>query len=194
MSLFCAHLFFLFLSSSIVVAFTIEADQTKRGTAAAAAADGEYVVRKPIRGLLTNHGYCVPDPDVPNRLSVWFSGGALELQDEEGVGDAGGGGASDTSSGNLEEWRQVFDSSTAPPRDLREYARVLAARVLLGARAPETMADDGCLSYRLGRPIGGHGECYTDVLYSDPTFRVVRGHHGSIYVFSKVPGVAEEGE
>lgn len=156
---------------SIVVSFTIEADQTRRGKPASSSSQGEggqteYVVRRPIRGLLTNHGYCVPDPNVPNRLSVWFSGGSLEVQDE--IHD-------------LEEWKQLFDENEAPRRDLGELARVLAAKCLLGAHLPHSMEEDGSLTYFLKRPIGGHGQVFVDVLYCDETLRIVRGHRGSIY-------------
>jgi len=172
-----------FLFSSIVSAFTIEPHQTRRGTSldqnsAASAAADEYVVKRPLRGLLTNHGYCVPDPHVPNRLSIWFSGGSLEVQDE-------------TDEETLSEWQSLFDESKVPRRDLKEFARVLAAKFLLGASMSEVMDEDGTLSYRLNRPIGGHGEVYCDVLYSDEDFRIVQGHHGSIFVFSRVPTVSD---
>jgi len=136
------------------------------------------VLRRPIRALLTNHGYCVPDPTNRNRLSVWFSGGSLEVHEDDETG--------------LQEWRQLFDSSKVPARDLREYARLLAAKVLLGAAASDTMSGDGEMSYKLNRPIGGHGQVFCDVLYGDDNFRIVRGHHGSIYVFSRVPTVTGE--
>jgi hypothetical protein len=164
-------LLLLFVSfTSIVVSFTIEAGQTRRGKPAsqkgASSSSSEYIVRRPIRGLLTNHGYCVPDPNVPNRLSVWFSGGSLEVQDD--IHD-------------LDEWKQLFDENEAPRRDLGELARVLAAKCLLGAHLPHSMEEDGSLTYFLKRPIGGHGHVFVDVLYCDETLRIVRGHRGSIY-------------
>lgn len=185
------------------MAFTIEANQTRSGATADEAdhnPGGEYVVRKPIRALLTNHGYCVPDPETPNRLSVWFSGGALELHEDDGSDEVQGSSTSDSESSggrpssSLKAWRELFDPSKAPSRDLRQFARVLAARVLLGAHLSDTMTDDGTLSYTLHRPIGGHGQVFVDVIYGDADFRVVRGHHGCVYVFSKVPIISESGE
>ena len=164
---------------SIVVALTINASQTRRGeTVNAGDIDkkDDYVVRRPLRCLLTNHGHCLPDPNVPNRLSVWFTGGSLELQDE---------------TENLEEWKHLFDQDEVPRRDLSELARVLAARVLLGAQIPEGMEEDGRLSYSLKRPIGGHGKVFCDVLYSDENLRIARGHNGTIFVFTKVPNASE---
>jgi hypothetical protein len=103
---------------------------------------------------------------------VWFSGGSLEVQDEEA---------------NLSEWKELFDENAFPHRNLGEYARVLAARMLLGAQMPETVAEDGAMSYTLKRPIGGHGQVFCDVLYADDTMRVMKGHRGSVFVFSRVP-------
>jgi hypothetical protein len=75
---------------------------------------------------------------------------------------------------------------------LGELARVLAAKVLLGAtvRSPDAEPegdDDGSASYQLKRPIGGHGQVFCDVLYSDDDLRVMRGHHGTVYVHRRVP-------
>jgi hypothetical protein len=161
----------LSLLSSIVVAITIEPGQDRKGVQKDPA-DGEYVVPRRIRGILTTHGYAVPDPNVPNRLSIWFSGGSLEVQDEPQ---------------DLQEWKKLFDSTAAPGRDLREYANILAARLLLGALVPEGMAEDGTMSFVLKRPIGGHSSAYCDIAYMDESLRIMRGHHGSVYVCTRVP-------
>ena len=154
-----------------MVSFTIEAGQDRRGMKKDSSSE-EYTVPRPIRGILTNHGYAVPDPDVPNRLSIWFSGGDLEVQDEDK---------------DLDEWRKVFDATCAPDRDIREYAQLLAAKLLLGALSPEGMEDDGTMSFVLKRPIGGHGSVYCDIVFMDETLRIMRGHHGSLYVCTRVP-------
>jgi hypothetical protein len=153
-----------------VVAITIQPGQTRRGIKSQE--EGEYVVPKPIKGIMTNQGYAVPDPNVPNRLSIWFSGGALEVQDEPV---------------DLEEWMKIFDSACVPERNLREYANILAARLLLGALVPEEMEEDGSMGYDLKKPIGGHGCAYCDIVYMDDDLRIMRGHRGSVYVCSRVP-------
>lgn len=158
---------------SIVVAITIEAGQTRYGVRAGSNAVEEYVVPRAIPGILTNQAYVVPDPSVPNRLSIWFSGGDLEVQNEPD---------------DLEEWLKIFDSTAAPDRNLREYANVLAARVLLGALVPEEIGDDGKMSFDLRRPIGGHGQAYCDIIYMDEDLRIMRGHLGSVYVCTRVNG------
>jgi len=155
-----------------LVAFTIQPNQTRRGTDKDDAAADEYVIPRPIEGILTNQGYAVPDPSNNNRLSIWFSGGSLEVLNEEE---------------DLEEWKKIFDSSDAPNRNFTEYAKVLAARILLGAHLPEAMESDGSLSFVLKRPIGGHGLAYCDILYLDEDFRIMRGHRGSIFVCTRIP-------
>lgn len=153
----------------------MEANQTRRGTPIKGHEDDEYAVRRPLRSLLTNHGHIVPDPDVPNRVSIWFSGGSLEVQNE---------------AEDLADWKQLFDKNEAPRRAIGELARVLAAKFLLGANTTSEMSDDGTLRYSLRRPIGGHGRVFCDIVYADDTMRILRGHHGSMYVFSKVPSLS----
>jgi hypothetical protein len=160
---------------SIVVAFTIEPNQTRTGRQVPPeqydTQEDDFLIRRPIRGIMTNYGYILPDPQVRNRSSIWFTGGTLEVNDEEN---------------ELEEWKRIFDESAAPRRDMRAYARLLAAKVLLGADASDELEPDGSMSYKLRRPIGGHGSAFCDVLYLDDSLRIIRGHHGSLMVFSKV--------
>jgi hypothetical protein len=166
-------LYDLLLPNSIVVAVTIEPGQDRKGNKNDQS-DEDYVVPRPIRGILTTQGYSIPDPNTPNRLSIWFSGGTLEVQDE--VCD-------------LEEWKTIFDTSAVPDRAPKEFANILAAKVLLGALLPDKVEEDGTMSFALKRPIGGHGSVYCDVVYMDETLRVMKGHHGSVYVCIRVPDV-----
>jgi hypothetical protein len=129
-------------------------------------------LNKPIQALLTNTGYCIPDPEVPNRLTVWFTGGSLEVQDE---------------SADLTEWRHIFDQRVLPNRNMKEKARLVAAKVILGAEVQEGLGDDGTMTYSLTKPIGGHSHIFVDVLYCDESLRIVEGHRGCIMVLSRVP-------
>ena len=70
-------------------------------------------------------------------MSIWFTGGSLEVQDEFK---------------DLENWRILFDSNKAPHRDIRQYANILAAKLLLGALLPEGIEDDGTMKFTLKRP------------------------------------------
>eukprot|EP00590_Aulacoseira_subarctica_P003140 CAMPEP_0172421434 /NCGR_PEP_ID=MMETSP1064-20121228/7676_1 /TAXON_ID=202472 /ORGANISM="Aulacoseira subarctica , Strain CCAP 1002/5" /LENGTH=398 /DNA_ID=CAMNT_0013161831 /DNA_START=149 /DNA_END=1345 /DNA_ORIENTATION=+ len=140
---------------NIVVAFTIHSNDGKT---------------RPLQGVMTNYGYVLPDPNTPNRFTVFFTGGLLEPNGETDV----------------TEWKNIFGEA-APKRLLSERARLLAAKVLLGASVSDAMEDDGSMSYFLKRPIGGHGSTYMDVIYLDETLRVMKSQTDTYYVFSRVP-------
>lgn len=173
----------------IVVAFTIQANQTRRGTEPSSDTK-DFVIPRPIRGLMTNHGYMVEDPDTASRSSIWFSGGSIEVQDEVEDGEI---------------WKQIFDESLVPRRDNKAIANVLAAKLLLGAHTTTSTSSSSSdeevnsageesvptMSYYFKRPIGGHGEVYCDTLFADETLRITQGHHGSIFVSTRVPTFQE---
>ena len=170
---------------NIVTAFSIEPASSSFGDNSPNA-----TVSRPIRGIMTTDGYILPDPSTPNRLSVWFTGGTVEVDDED----------------DADEWKRIFGGDTgtaagagaaadagpmAPPRpgpSLSERAKMLAAKLLLGASVPHGMEDDGSMSFQLKRPVGGHGSTYVDTIYLDDTLRIMQGHHGSLYVMARVPG------
>ena len=54
------------------------------------------------------------------------------------------------------EWEDIFAPEDNWRRSMGEYAKVLAAKALLGAEVPDHMEDDGSMEFRLHRPIGGH--------------------------------------
>ena len=132
------------LSYSIVTAFNIEADSPQFGPYSP-----NHVVYRSVRGIMTTYGFVLPDPIAPNRLSIWFNRGTMEPNDNE----------IDT-----QEWKRLFGGAL-PKRQLQEKARLLAAKLLLGAIVPDTIAADGSMSYYLSRPVGGHGTAYVDILY-----------------------------
>lgn len=166
-------------SYSITVAITVEADQPLDASAQSTnekddkgnSDDGNkppVIAARPIRGIMKNHGYMLPDPKIPNRLSIWFTAGTLEVNDNA----------------DLDDWKRIF--SAQPKLGLYDRANILAAHLLLGANMPETMDEDGTMSYELRRPIGGHGLAYCDVLYLDDDLRVLRGHGGQVYVCARL--------
>jgi hypothetical protein len=95
------------------------------------------------------------DPDVKNRLTVWFTGGKLSpvTPPESEAKDYG----------DFEEWKQVF----ATPRKSTwgESFKNMGAKLFLGAELPQGMESDGSMAYTLHRPYGGHGKGYVDVSY-----------------------------
>ena len=132
---------------------------------------------------MTNYGYALPDPALPSRKSIWFTGGTIEPADDDAV----------------DEWKKIFGSasvnigpSKAPKYDASEKpslveaekARTLASKILLGA-VHEPIDEQGIVGFHLNRPIGGHGNAYCDIVYMDDELRIMRGHSGSIYVFKR---------
>ncbi|GFH56357.1 hypothetical protein CTEN210_12833 [Chaetoceros tenuissimus] len=152
-------------SYDIVTAFKIEPDSPSF-----ASSSPNRNVHKPLKGTITTYGHILPDPKKPNRLSIWFSGGKIEPNVDQS---------------DFILWKRVFGVG-AMRRQLQEKARVLAAKLLLGATVPSKMEDDGTMEFELTRPIGGHGTAYTDVLFLDKSLRIVQGHRGSLFVMTRV--------
>lgn len=127
-------------------------------------------VHRPIKGIMTTFGYSLPDPKVPNRHSIWFTGGRIEPNNDPA---------------DIFEWKRLF--TLHPPKHTwGEKAKLLAVKLLMGATVPESMAEDGSMEFAFTRPLGGHGMAYVDVVYLDETLRIVRGHRGTIMVFSRL--------
>jgi hypothetical protein len=155
--------------SSIVTAFTIEPKSKTLGPHSP-----NDIVDQPILGLMTTYGHVLPNPGMPNRLSVWFSGGSIEVNTDE------------------MRWKKVFDEKNTPKRKFKEKARVFGAKILMGASPAEQMEADGKMSYELSRPMGSHDKFYIDVLYLDETLRIARANTGAVYVFARVPYFPDE--
>ena len=125
---------------------------------------------------MTTYGYALSNPDEPHRISVWFTGGCIEVTNPQ----------------DLPKWKEVFNPETMPSRSLRENANLLGAKFLLGASPSDVMEPDGKLSYTLDRPIGGHSTAYIDNLYLDETLRICRSKNGDVYVMARVPYFPDE--
>jgi len=111
--------------------------------------DDKEASATPVRGVMTTYSYMLPDPDIPNRMTVFFTGGLLEPDDDA----------------DRERWKRVFGVGVQK-RLLDDRARALAAKVLLGASVPDKMEEDGSMSYYLKKPIGGHGTTFVDVSWT----------------------------
>lgn len=148
----------LLRSHDISTAFTVEDDQSSTSSG------------PPLRGLMSTFGFTLPDPSVHNRLTVWFTGGLLEEVPHK-----------TQKSFPSEHWKRIF--SNPGQRTVGSWARIIAANLLLGINTADCMDEvDGSLEYRFSRPLGGHGRAYLDILYLDRDLRIMRGHHGTIYV------------
>jgi hypothetical protein len=149
----------------VVTAFTIEPS-----LASFPDAPNKDVIR-PIKGIMTTYGYSLPDPNTPNRHSIWFTGGRIEPNNDPS---------------DIAAWKKLF-ALHPPKHSFGEKAKLLAVKLLMGATVPEEVAEDGSMEYTFTRPLGGHGMAYIDVIYLDESMRIVRGHRGTIFVFSRVP-------
>eukprot|EP00956_Cyclotella_meneghiniana_P002023 scaffold2251_cov73-Cyclotella_meneghiniana.AAC.5 len=157
---------------------------------------------KRLRAIIAVKGYVLPDPHIPNRLTVWFTGGKLcpamlanEDEDmDEGVekgsskGKKGKGkketNGDDDEYGGFEEWSALF-SKGKWRKTLGERARAMAAKLLLGAEIPNKMEDNGHMEYSLHRPVGGHSKVYVEVMYLDEDILIMKGHRGTIYAMAR---------
>ena len=164
-------------SYDIAISLTIEPGQFKAGV-------NEDIPSPPRRLRATQivRGYFLPDPDTPNRLSVWFTGGKLSFAPTA----AGAlGECPDEEFGTLQDWIDLFGAEYK--RTWGEALSVIGAKLFLGASLPEGMESDGCgsMSYSLNRPYGGHGKGYVDVLYLDNDLLITRGQTGIIHAMVK---------
>eukprot|EP00546_Thalassionema_frauenfeldii_P003590 CAMPEP_0178935154 /NCGR_PEP_ID=MMETSP0786-20121207/24340_1 /TAXON_ID=186022 /ORGANISM="Thalassionema frauenfeldii, Strain CCMP 1798" /LENGTH=156 /DNA_ID=CAMNT_0020613175 /DNA_START=449 /DNA_END=920 /DNA_ORIENTATION=- len=127
-----------------------------------------------LRALYKVKGYFLPDPEVPNRITVWFTGGHLTPASapEKEVADLECGG--------LKEWMELFGAEHR--RSWGESLGIMGAKLFLGAELPDGMETDGTMSYTLHRPYGGHGKGYVDILYADHEVLVTKGNSGTLHV------------
>eukprot|EP00536_Pseudo-nitzschia_multiseries_P009411 jgi/Psemu1/242117/estExt_Genewise1.C_2610049 len=152
----------------VVTAFTIEP-----ALAAYPNAPNKDVTR-PIKGIMTTYGYSLPDPNIPNRHSVWFTGGRIEPNNDMS---------------DVLAWKSFF-TLHPPKHSFGEKAKLLAVKLLMGATIPtEVDPEDGSMNYVFTRPLGGHGMAYVDVIYLDDSLRIARGHKGTVFVFSRISDV-----
>eukprot|EP00546_Thalassionema_frauenfeldii_P020493 CAMPEP_0178903604 /NCGR_PEP_ID=MMETSP0786-20121207/5245_1 /TAXON_ID=186022 /ORGANISM="Thalassionema frauenfeldii, Strain CCMP 1798" /LENGTH=984 /DNA_ID=CAMNT_0020574985 /DNA_START=87 /DNA_END=3041 /DNA_ORIENTATION=- len=127
-----------------------------------------------LRASYKVKGYFLPDPEVPNRITVWFTGGHLTPASapEKEVADLECGG--------LKEWMELFGAEHR--RSWGESLGIMGAKLFLGAELPDGMETDGTMSYTLHRPYGGHGKGYVDILYADHEVLVTKGNSGTLHV------------
>ncbi|KAL7456748.1 hypothetical protein ACHAWC_008218 [Mediolabrus comicus] len=128
-----------------------------------------------LRGIMTNYGYALPDPEHTRRQSIWFTGGTIEPADEDEE--------------SIEAWKRVFGANETEGKSeensqCAEKAKLLAQKILLGA-VSEPMDENGVIGFHLRNPIGGHSSAFCDVVYMDNDLRVMKGHSGSVYVFKR---------
>jgi len=153
------------------------------------------IVQSPIRGIMTVYGYALPDPNTPDRLSVWFSGGKMECGEcrkshkfqvwKRIFGDAvptspvvtagktTGAAAAVGGGGGRMEIATTKKRIPRRRRTFREGVVVIAAKLLLGAEGYDDGMDEetGTMGYSFSKPVGGHGKTYVDILHLDEQTR-----------------------
>ena len=100
-----------------------------------------------LRALMTVKGYLLPDPDQTNRLTVWFTSGKLSPAT---LPPQMKSATNKRAYGGFKEWESIFNNKKRKKTWL-ERAKVMAAKVFLGADIPEGMDEDGSMSYTLHR-------------------------------------------
>lgn len=166
-------------SYDIVIALTIEPGQFKAGK-------NEKIPSPPCRLHATHviRGYFLPDPDTPNRMTVWFTGGELAIAPMP-PGEAASGATGEDRYGGLQEWIDLFGAEHK--RTWGESLTLVGAKLFLGAELPDGMDPNGTMKYMLHRPYGGHGKGYVDVMYADPELLITKGNSGTLHVMVQKP-------
>jgi hypothetical protein len=120
---------------------------------------------------MTTYGYTLQDPNETTRRSVWITGGKIEPNND---------------ADDIQNWMAFFGKH--PPKyDIGQKAKLLAVKLLMGAKVPQAVdPKTGAMEYTFTRPLGGHGMAYVDTLYCDSTIRIVKGHRGTIFVFTRM--------
>jgi hypothetical protein len=142
--------------NSISVALTIEPRQYDHATLASTEhGDASALPSEPLHALQVVTGYMLPDPETPDRFTVWFTGGSLSPVPPPGYE------GKLTDYVGFEEWKTIFGGDHK--RSWGQSFRVMGAKLFLGAELPDGMGEDGTMAYTLRRPFGGHGKGYVDV-------------------------------
>jgi len=169
----------LFCLRSTAVSLTIEPDNNNN--------------KKRLRALMSVKGFMLPDPNTPNRFTVWFTGERLEpaipspcyeMYRESKRNNRSYPHSHDKGNdmmkeyereedfGNFKDWQSSFNHQNGDisknkkgggMRSWKEQDRIMTGKRLLGAEISNEMDWNGAMSYTLHRPVGGHGKTYIDV-------------------------------
>mmetsp|Transcript_3920 Transcript_3920/g.9254 ORF Transcript_3920/g.9254 Transcript_3920/m.9254 type:complete len:328 (-) Transcript_3920:164-1147(-) len=123
---------------------------------------------KGLKGVMTNFGYALPDPDTPNRMTIFFTGGESRPAD----------------AADIAKWREQFGEAQGK-MGFRDKVTSWLGGQMMGLQVPTGIDSLGVARYAFKKPIGGHGKTFLDVLYLDDDLRIARGNKGSITVLTK---------
>lgn len=138
--------------------------------------DVHFTVQKNgVRGVLQMDGYTIPSRTHPNRYDVWFTGGrcyALDAHDES----------------TARKWQEIFGTEL-PPLSIKQKIQLWIAKLIFGAEPAKGMQQDGSLTYKLTKPMGG---AYQQVLFLGDSWRVTLGNAGTVVVVSRMESAQVE--
>lgn len=78
----------------------------------------------------------------------------------------------------MQAWSDIFGRGNDRRRQLSDRAKVMAAKLLLGAEIPQGMDADGSMTYHFHRPLPGH----FDAMYTDDALQALKANRGSVMV------------
>lgn len=161
-----------------VCAFTIEAARESPSNQHAFGNNPPNLgVEQPIQGLMTTFGYAISNPNDSSQLSIWFTGGSLEVHDVDG---------------HVQQWKHIFEGENQPKRKQQGFwKRRLSKSQEKGISLPE-LEGDGKMTYEILKPFAGHDSSYVNVLYMDEALLVTKANTGPIYVSARVPVFPDE--
>lgn len=129
-----------------------------------------------VQAILNFKGYSLPDPIIPQRHTVWLAEGCVQTVSSQRQHEV--------------NWKRVFSGVPAgEPAMSSTFSTKPPVYDFLDSdsNGAPVGTNDHDLAFRFQCPFGGPGVAHVDTLYIDDSLRIVQGHRGSLFVFSKVP-------
>jgi hypothetical protein len=135
-------------------------------------------VREPVEGLMTTYGFAISNPSSAGQLSIWWTGGSLEVKDANQV----------------EQWKEIFKEENEPKIQRPSFwkSRLQRAKDNGISLSEGGIEEDGKMKYEIIKPHGGHNDTYVNVLYMDEALRIMQANTGPIYVSARIPVFPDE--
>jgi hypothetical protein len=161
-----------------VCAFTIEQTRESPSNSQIFGVESPNLdVYEPIQGLMTTYGYAISNPHDSSQLSIWFTGGSLEVHDVDG---------------RLQQWKRIFEDENRPKRKQQAFWKRRLNKARDRGISLSELEEDGKMTYSIMKPFAGHDRSYINVLYMDETLLVTKANTGPIYVSARVPVFPDE--
>ena len=158
---------------SIVIGLTIEPENKDQSAESLGETAGPS---SRLRAVQLVQGYMLkdPDPNNPDRLSVWFTGGKLFPVAPPEPDKNSPIESQNSHYGGFDEWKRIFGEATSS--SWSESFKNMGAKLFLGAELSSGMGADGSMAYTLHRPYGGHGKSFVEVGSNSVAVLVCQAH------------------